>query len=422
LRRGPLGQREFRLLFLGRTTSFAGNAFANVALAFAVLDLTGSKADLGYVLAARAVPQVVFLLAGGIWADRLPRHHVMVGSSVVSGLSQGAVAALLLSGHARIWHLAALAALNGTGSAFFFPASTGIVPQTVPRSMLQSANALLRLGINSSFIGGAALGGLIVGATSPGVGIACDAASFLLAALFIGAMRLPATLRMEGSSFVGELVEGWREFSSRTWLWAIVAQFGFVNAAEQGAENVLGPAIAKAHLGGAAAWGLVLTAQSLGLLAGGVVLLRLRPERLLLAATLGYLLTIPFLLVLSIPTALAGVIAGAALAGIGMEIFGILWDTTLQQEIAQEKLSRVSAYDALGSFVLTPLGLAAAGPIAQAVGTRATILGAAALCLGSALAVLISRDVRTIRRLEVRPEHDEAAQREERHERQDDDR
>ena len=351
-----------------------------------------------FVLAARAVPQVLFLLAGGIWADRLPRHQVMVASNLASGLTQGAVAALLLSGHARIWQLAALAALNGTSSAFFFPASTGIVPQTVPRSMLQSANALLRLGLNSSFIGGAALGGLIVGATSPGVGIACDAASFLLAAAFVGAMRIPATLRMEGSSFVGELREGWREFSSRTWLWAIVAQFGVVNGVEQGTENVLGPAIAKAHFGGATGWGLVLTAQSLGLLAGGLVLMRLRPERLLLAATLGFLLTIPFLLVLAIPATLAGVVAGAAAAGIGMEVFGILWDTTLQQEISQEKLSRVSSYDALGSFVLIPLGLAVAGPVAQAAGTRATILGAAALSLGATLVVLLSREVRTIQR------------------------
>ena len=396
--RGPFGQREFRLLFLGRTTSIVGNAFANVALAFAVLDLTGSKADLGYVLAARALPTVLFLLAGGIWADRLPRHRVMVASNVVSGLTQAAVAVLLLSGHARIWHLAVLAALNGTSSAFFFPASTGIVPQTVPRSMLQSANALLRLGLNSSFIGGAALGGLVVGATNPGTAIACDAASFLLAALFIGFMRIPASLRMEGSSFVAELHEGWREFSSRPWLWAIVAQFGFVNAAEQGCEYVLGPAIAKAHLGGPTAWGFVLTAQSLGLVAGGLILLRFRPQRLLLAATLGFLLTLPFLLVLSVPTALVGVLAGAALAGIGIELFGILWDTTLQQEIPQEKLSRVSSYDALGSFALIPLGLAAAGPIAQAIGTRETMLGAAAVSLTATLAVLLVRDVRTIER------------------------
>src|SRR5437773_11376133 len=130
LRAGPLGQREFRFLFLGRTTSFVGNAFANVALAFAVLDLTGSKADLGFVLAARSIPQVLFLLVGGIWADRLPRHRVMVASNIVSGLSQGVIAVLLLTGQAEVWRLAALGASNGLRSACFFAAATGIVPQT----------------------------------------------------------------------------------------------------------------------------------------------------------------------------------------------------------------------------------------------------------------------------------------------------
>jgi MFS family permease len=400
LRDGPLGQREFRLLFAGRTTSFIGNAFANVALAFAVLDLTGSKADLGYVLAARSIPQVIFLLVGGIWADRLPRHLVMVMSNVVSGLSQGAIAVLLLSGHAQVWHLMALGAVNGTSSAFFFPAAVGIVPQTVPKPLLQSANAVLRLGQNGSWIVGAALGGLVVAATSPGVGIATDAATFLLAALFTALIRLPRELRMEASNFFAELGEGWREFSSRTWLWVIVLQFGFVNAVELGSEGVLGPAIAKDHLGGATAWGLILTAQSLGLVAGGLLLLRLKPRRMLLTATLGFLLTIPFLLGLAGPLPLAGLIALAAVAGLGSETFGIMWDTTMQQEIPQEKLSRVYSYDALGSFVLIPLGLAAAGPLAELFGTRSTILGASAISLTATLLVLLVRDVRTIERRE----------------------
>jgi len=291
-----------------------------------------------------------------------------------------------------------LAGVNGTSSAFFFPASTGIVPQTVPRSLLQQANALLRLGLNASWIGGAALGGLVVAASSPGVGIAVDAGSFFLGALFVGAMRLPAGLRVEASNFLAELREGWREFVSRPWLWAIVVQFGVVNAVEVGSESVLGPAVAKAHLHGPAGWGLVLTAQAVGLIAGGLVLLRLRPRRILLAATLGYLLTVPFLLGLAVPLPLAGVAALAVVAGVGSETFGVLWDTAIQQEIPQDRLSRVSSYDALGSFVLVPAGLAAAGPIAQAAGTRATILGAALLSLTATLAVLLVRDVRTLPR------------------------
>jgi MFS family permease len=399
--RGLLGEREFVLLVLARTISMAGGTFANVALAFAVLELTGSKADLGWVLAARSLPQVVFILAGGIWADRLPRHHVMVASNVLSGLSQGAVAVLVLSGEARIWHLVVLSAVNGASSAFFYPASAGIVPQTVPARLLQNANAVLRVGMNASVIGGAALGGLIVAATSPGVGLAVDAGSFLLAASFTAFMRIPKSLRIEASNFLAELAEGWREFSSRPWLWAIVVQFGFVNAVEVGTGQVLGPVIARDHFGGAAGWGLILTAQSLGLVAGGLVLLRFRPRRLLLAATLGFLLTIPFLLALAVPLPLIGVIVAAGLAGIGAEVFQVLWETTMQQEIPQEKLSRVSAYDMLGSFVLVPLGFAVVGPVSVLLGTRETILAAAAISLTATLAVLLIRDVRTITRREA---------------------
>jgi MFS family permease len=395
---GPLRERSFRLLFFGGTTSRVGNAFASVALAFAVLELTGSKTDLGLVLAARSLPQVLFLLVGGIWADRLPRHRVMVVSNVVSGLSQGTIALLLLTGQAEVWQVAVLAAVNGASSAFFAPAATGIVPQTVSPPMLQQANAILRLGQNASWIGGAALGGLVVAATSPGIGVAVDAASFLLAALLLAMIRLPATLRMEASNFLAELAEGWREFRSRTWLWVIVLQFGFVNAMVLGVEGVLGPAVAKEDLGGAAAWGLILTAQSLGLVAGGLILLRLRPRRLLLAATLGYLLTIPFVLGLAGPLPVAGLILLAALAGIGSETFQVLWDTTMQQEIPQEKLSRVSSYDALGSFVLIPLGVAIVGPVSEVFGTRETILGAAAISLTATLVVLFVHDVRTIER------------------------
>jgi len=338
------------------------------------------------------------MLVGGIWADRLPRHQVMVASNVVNGLVQLTTAALLLTGEARIWQLIVLSALGGTSFAFFFPASTGIVPQTVPPESLQSANALLRLGVNATRIGAAALAGLVVGLTSPGTGIAVDGVSFFLAASLVGAMRIPANLKLEARNFLGELKEGWREFTSRTWLWAIVLQFGFVNAVVSGTENVLGPAVAKAHLGGATAWGLLLTAMSVGLIVGGLVVLRFRPRRILLAATLGYLLSIAFPLGLADPVPLIALMALALIAGIGNEVFGVLWDTAMQQEISQEKLSRVSSYDALGSFALIPLGLAAAGPIADAVGTRETFLGAAAISLVATLAVLLSRSVRTLER------------------------
>jgi MFS family permease len=204
------------------------------------------------------------MLVGGIWADRLPRHHVMVASNVISGLSQAAIAALLFSGHAEIWQLGVLAAVNGASSAFFFPASSGIIPQTVPEPLLQEANAVLRLGRNASVIVGGSIAGLVVYATSPATGIAVDAATFLLAAALTAAMRLPKSLRMESSNFLEDLALGWREFTGRAWLWAIVIQFGFVNAVQQGSEGVLGPAVSKEHYHGAAGWGLIGAAQPSG--------------------------------------------------------------------------------------------------------------------------------------------------------------
>ena len=164
---GPLAERRFALLFAGRTTSMIGGAVAPVALAFAVVDLTGSPVDLGLVLAASFVPQILFLLAGGVWADRLPRHAVMVASDVVGGLAQAAVAVLLLTGRCEVWHLVGLAAVRGAASAFFGPASTAVVPQTVSAHHLQLANALRAVSRNGTSIVGAAAAGVLVPAVDP---------------------------------------------------------------------------------------------------------------------------------------------------------------------------------------------------------------------------------------------------------------
>ena len=401
-RLGPLREREFRLLFAGRTISMAGSAMAPIALAFAVLDLTGSKSDLGIVLAARQVPQVVFLLFGGVWADRLPRHRIMVGSNVASGLSQGAVATLLLTHHASIGALAAFAAVNGASTAFFFPASNGIIPQTVPEPILQQANAALRLALNATSIGGAALGGIVVAAAGPGWGIAADAISFLLAAATLQAMRVRPPERTGAASLLHELHEGWRDFWSRSWLWAIVIQFGLVNAVYGGALLVLGPAVAKASLGGATAWAIVLIGVQAGLICSGIVLLRWRPRHILRIATLAtFGFAVP-LVTLARPEALPVVVAGAFVAGACSEVFGVLWDTAYQQEIPRHMLSRLSAYDAFGSWVLMPVGYAAVGPLASVLGDRATYLGCAALIVGASALTFLAPGVRSLERATAR--------------------
>jgi MFS family permease len=353
------------------------------------------------VLAARTVPQVVFLLVGGVIADRWPRQLMMVGANAVSGTAQAAVALLLLLGVAEVWHLVALEIVAGASSAFFFPASSGIVPQTVPPRMLQEANALLRMSMSATTIFGAAAGGILVAAIGSGWALAFDAATYFASALLLGRIGLPRSARIEGSNALAELRDGWREFSSRTWLWTIVVAFGFMNAAHSGASNVLGPTIAREELGGAAAWGFILSAEAAGFVAGGLLMLWLRPRRILLVGCAAMALLLPGLLLLA-AAAPVPVIAGAyLLAGVGIETFGVLWDMSLQQNIPQEKLSRVYSYDALGSFVLIPLGLVVAGPLAEAIGADETLWLAAAIIAAGTIGMLLVNDVRRLERKPV---------------------
>jgi MFS family permease len=399
----PLREREFRLLFLGRTISLFGSAFAPIAVAFAVLDLTGSASDVGLVVAASFVPQIFFILVGGIWADRLPRHYVMVASDVVAGAAQAAMAVLILTGAAEIWHLVALQIVRGVASSFFFPAAQGIVPQTISARLLQEANALLRLTRNGTQIVGTAAGGILVAATGSGWALAFDSVTYFLGAAFLVALRLPRSLTMPERHFVRELREGWDSFRSRAWLWSIVVQFAFVNAAGVGAWAVLGPVVADAELGGAAAWGLILAAQSAGFILGGVVTLRYRPDRILLVATLAiFPMAVPILL-LAAPAPVVVIAFAAFAAGFGIEIFGVFWDVAMQQQIPPEQLSRLYSYDALGSFVFIPLGAAVAGPLADQVGVTETLVAAAAVIVVSTALVLFIDEVRQLRRTDAVP-------------------
>ena len=321
-----------------------------------------------------------------------------LASNVASAVAQGGTAALLITGNAEIWDLAALAALNGGASAFFFPASAGVIPQTVPAPILQQANALLALAVNSAMIGGAAIAGFLVAAFGSGWAIAVDAGTYLLGGTFVALMRLPAIKPGESPRFLSDLAVGWHEFRSRIWLWVIVLQFSFLLMVTVGAMSVLGPVVADTELGGAKAWGAILTAQAAGLVVGGLLGLRYRPRRMLVAATLGILLFPAPLVALGFPLGLPAIAAAAFAAGVGSEIFGLLWSTTVQQEVPPDKLSRVYSYDALGSIGLIPIGYAIAGPLADAIGVRATLWGAAAIGVAVTLAVLLVRDVRTLER------------------------
>ncbi len=404
--RGALASRNFRLLLACDVVSTFGTAVALVAVPFAVLSIGGSVADVGYVTAAGMLPVIVFLLLGGVIADRLPRQRVATGANVLQALAQAGSAALVLSGRAQVWELMALAAVHGIGLGFYFPASAGLLPQTVAEQDRPQANAMDRIGRNTALITGSALGGVLVGAAGPGWGLALDAASYAVAALLRIGMRIPALPRGEARRMLHELREGWQEFASRRWLWAIVLEFSLLVAVWDGAMDVLGPVVAHDQLGGAHSWGIVLAAQSAGAVLGGLLMIRFRPRRMLLAGSLCVAPASALLFTLAVPLAVPVIAAAAFAAGVGIEIFEVDWATAMQQEIPPAALSRVSSYDAMGSWGLAPVGTVVAGPLALALGTPAVLAGAGILVVLLTAAVLCVPEVRQLRRLPatVRPD------------------
>jgi MFS family permease len=397
---GALRERGFRLLFIGQAASLLGDGMVSVALAFAVLELTGSATDLGIVLAARTVPLVAFLLAGGVWADRLPRRALMITADLARLAAHGTMAALLIAGEAQVWSLAALAACTGAASAFFNPAISGLVPAVVSRERLQQANALLGLAQSVGSIAGPALSGLLVVGFGPGWALAVDAATFGVSAAFLARVPLPAHVPVEARSFLADLREGWADFTSRTWLWTTVASVSFGNMLFA-AYFVLGPVVADRELGGAGAWALIVSGFGVGLLVGGVAMLHLEPRRPVLVATLAVLLyTLP-LAFLALETPAPVTAAFGLLAGAGLAVANNLWETTTQRHVPPERLSRVSSYDWFGSLAAVPVGMLLWGPISVAVGVSTALWIAFALQLSSILALL---GVREVRELPAHPE------------------
>ncbi|MGZ4353780.1 MAG: MFS transporter [Gaiellaceae bacterium] len=395
---GPLEEPRFRLLFVGRTVSLFGSAIAPIALAFAVLDLSHSATALGVVLGARMVPMVLFALVGGVWADRLPRHLVMTGSNVLSGVAQAATAAVLLCGVAQVWELVVLQVVGGTASAFFMPAQAGAVPQTVKEENLRQANALLGLSAAGTRIGGAALGGIVVAVVGAGWGLAIDAVTFLAAAAFLVQLRLEPVARPARPSFARELVEGWTEFRSRSWLWAISSQFALVNAVGMSCLLVLGPIVSKESFNGPVSWGLIDAGLAGGLVAGGVAALKLRPRRPLLSAPVAGLALVPVLALLAVGWSPLLVVAAALVYGVALAVFEALYMTELQNEIPHDKLSRVMSYDLLASFAFIPIGAPLVGAAATWIGVREMLWFGAAVVLGASVAPLAFDSIRRSRR------------------------
>ncbi len=399
---GALRERRFRLLWLGQATSTLGDGLVPVALSFAVIKtLDGSPTELGLVLAAHTLPLVLFVLAGGVWADRLPRQIVMLVSDVIRGAVQATIAVLLLSGAAEIWHLAVLIAIYGSAEAFFQPAATGLVPATIGPQRLQQANALLGLSRSMAFVIGPAIAGVVAATTNPGIVFVVDAATFAVSAASLALLRLSRSRREgERQSFLADLKGGWHELVTHTWLWVIVAWASTFLCIVIAPFLTLGPVIAKESLGGAAAWGLIAAGWGTGSLCGGLLALRWKPARPMFVCTIFTLLIAPAVALLALRAPAPVIALAQAIGGLGMGLFGALWQTTLQQHVREEALSRVSAWDWMGSFAFLPLGFVLAGPVSNAIGISTTLWVSVGYLVASTLAVMLVPSVRNLRRLD----------------------
>jgi Transmembrane secretion effector len=395
-RLGVLGEHNFRLFFTAYATSIVGSAMVPVALTFAVLNEGHPIAAVSYVLAAEMIPLVLLLMLGGVIADRVPRHVAMLGADLVRFTSEGVLAVLLLTGSPPLWAIIVLSGVLGAGQAFFNPAMTGLMPDIVATRDLQQANALRSVATSSGRILGPAVAGIIVAAGGAGWAIAIDSVTYAVSAGCLLCLDIPPRPLRERTSMVAELADGWHAFRSRTWLWTIVVQFATFNALSFAPFMILGAVVARDRLGGAAPWGAILACLGAGSILGGLVCTRLHPRRPLVIASLSAAaFALPVALIaLPAPTPLIAV--GAGIAGLGLSVFGSLWETTLQQRVPGEVLSRVSAYDWFGSAAFVPLGYILAAPLATALGVRTALFFAAAWAATSSAAVLATPSVRDL--------------------------
>jgi len=399
----PLRERNFRLYFASRVVNLLGSLMAPVALAFAVLSISDSPTALGVVLAAHSVPMVVFLLAGGVLADRFGRTRVIQTSNVVAGLTQLAIAALVITRTAEIWHVVVLTAVNGVAAAAALPALASVLPQLVPRSQLQQANVLVSMVRSALAVAGPTASSLIVVGVGPGWALAVDGVAYLAAAALLAGIRLPRPVRAAAGSVITDLREGWSYFRSTTWLWVVVLAFAFICAVHQGGFFTLGPVLAKGTGLGERGWGLILSAEALGLLVTGLVLLKVRLERPLFWGMLGTALYGAPLIALGLTDDLATALVAAFVAGAGIEVFGLAWNLAMQENVPEDMLSRAFSYDALGSFAAIPLGQLLAGPLALGFGLQPVMLAAGLTLAAVALLTLCSRSVRDLQRAAPEP-------------------
>jgi MFS family permease len=384
-----------------------GDNIVLVALALFVVQRTGSATDLGIVLAGQVLAIVAFVLIGGVWADRLPRNRVMIASDLVRFVLHGLLAALIFTDAVEIWQVVLIEVGYGAAEAFFRPAESGLLPQTVPEEEIQEATAVTTMTNNVAEFAGPALATLLVLSAGAGWAFAFDAATFLLSAAFLSRVRArsrvgtPAVADEEADTGVwASIREGAREVRARSWVWATLAAFSVALFCGLAPWYVLGPGIADSRYGHVSIYGVVEAALGLGTILGSLLGVSWRPRYPMRMAMLAMLLWPLAGALYATGATLFAVLPATVVAGAGIALFDVWWLTALAERIPPGALSRVTSFDWMTSFALLPIGYLIAGPLAVRLGSVEVLLGGLALATVAFALGLLPRQTRMLERLE----------------------
>ncbi len=402
--------RDFRLLWTGQAASVIGDNIVVVALALFIVDLTGNATDLGIVLAAYSLPLIAFVLVGGVFADRLPRHRVVVVTDLVRFALHGLLAILIVADAVAIWQIVVIGMLFGSAEAFFRPAATGLLPQTVPEDEIQEANAVMATTNNVAEFAGPALATALVLGVSPAAAFGLDALTFLVSAALLVRLRprrrsevVVETAAAAAPSIREELRAGFHEVRSRVWIWATLSAFCVALFFVLAPWFVLGPIVAREQYDSLAIYGVLSAVFGAGMVTGAIAGIRWRP-RYPMRQAMRMILLLPF----SIGLYAAGpplfvVVPAIALSGAGVALFDVWWLTAVAERIPPDKLSRVTSYDWLVSLSLMPLGYVLAGPAADWLGASNVMLWGAVVAFVALALGGLPRETQMLERLDDAP-------------------
>ncbi|MGW7402364.1 MFS transporter [Streptomyces sp. NPDC054833] len=396
--------RDFVLFFVARAVARLGDTMLPVALAAGLLEHGYGAGAVGLAMASTAAAFAGLVVFGGVIADRFSTRRLMIGADLVRIGTQSLAATLFFAGHVVLWQVCAIGVVNGVAGAVFQPG----VASTVPRlaSDIQGANGAIRIAESAAQLAGPALAGLLVGFASPGGVFAAHAATYAVSALCLLLLRLPPlpdagrAPAAGAGAFKADLVEGWREFRARTWLWGVIAVWCVYMIAVWGPTvPLVATEVVRHH--GPRAYGLVNSALGAGTVLGGLLALRLRPRRMLRAGSIALFAFVGFPVTVGAGLGVPAMAAGAAVAGAGMSFWGVMWATSVQTQVPPDVLNRIHAYDVAGSLAMMPVGQALAGPAAGVLGAGHVLLVAGAMSLVVAVALLAVRAIRDLVRADA---------------------